>query len=285
MHPISATLITYNEEQNIAGALESLYWVDEIVVVDSGSVDKTLDICRRFTDKIFQRDWTGYVDQKNFAVEKALHDWILSLDADERVSPELRIEIEALASSEIRCSGYRIPRVAYFMGRWIRHGIWWRDTIDSGSPTAVAEKIERSVPVLELMSVSCSDDISSSGSGMREISRSDVDEIFREAENKHLVTRPFRNDKDRSRTDGICFCCDDCCCYFLDPTDACDRGDLVESTDIEECLNCGACEDVCYFGARKMKEGELIIDRESCYGCGLCVDVCPYDCVVMVPLG
>ncbi len=127
MHPISATLITYNEERNIAGALESLSWVDEIVVVDSGSCDRTLEICRRFTDRIFHRDWTGYVDQKNFAVDKALHDWIFSLDADERVSPELRAEIQALEPAESRCSGYRIPRVAFFMGRWIKHGIWYPD--------------------------------------------------------------------------------------------------------------------------------------------------------------
>jgi len=127
MHPISATLITYNEEQSIAKALESLSWVDEIVVVDSGSSDTTLEICRRFTDKIFHRDWTGYVDQKSFAVEKALHDWIISLDADERVSPELQAEIRSFAPGEIRCSGYRIPRVAFFMGRWIKHGIWYPD--------------------------------------------------------------------------------------------------------------------------------------------------------------
>ncbi len=127
MHPISAALITCNEEQNIAGALESLSWVNEIVVVDSGSSDSTLEICRRFTDKIFHRNWTGYVDQKNYAVEKALHNWIFSLDADERVSPELRAEIEALEREEIRCSGYRIPRVAFFMGRWIRHGTWYPD--------------------------------------------------------------------------------------------------------------------------------------------------------------
>jgi len=127
MHPISATLITYNEEQNIAGALESLSWVDEIVVVDSGSSDTTLEICRRYTEKIYHRDWTGYVDQKNFAVEKALHDWIFSLDADERVSPELRSEIQALSTGDILCHGYRIPRVAFFMGRWIKHGNWYPD--------------------------------------------------------------------------------------------------------------------------------------------------------------
>jgi glycosyltransferase involved in cell wall biosynthesis len=127
MQPISATIIAFNEEHNIREALQSLSWADEIVVVDSGSSDSTLDICREFTDKIFQRAWTGYVDQKNFAVEKAHHDWIFSLDADERVSPELCKEIRTLAGSGFGKPGYRIPRVAFFMGRWIRHGDWYPD--------------------------------------------------------------------------------------------------------------------------------------------------------------
>ncbi len=127
MQPISATLITYNEERNIAEALQSLSWVDEIVVIDSGSSDATLEICRRFTDRIIHRDWTGYVDQKNFAVERACNDWIFSLDADERSSPELSIEIQKLATQGFRNHGYRIPRVAFFMGRWIRHGDWYPD--------------------------------------------------------------------------------------------------------------------------------------------------------------
>ncbi|MBN2318375.1 MAG: glycosyltransferase family 2 protein [Acidobacteria bacterium] len=127
MPPISATIITCNEERNIAEALESLSWVDEIIVVDSGSEDATLDICRRFTDKIYYRDWTGYVDQKNYAVEKACNDWILSLDADERVSPKLQDEIEALNRKGFRESGYRIPRATFFMGRWIKHGDWYPD--------------------------------------------------------------------------------------------------------------------------------------------------------------
>jgi glycosyltransferase involved in cell wall biosynthesis len=127
MLPISATLITYNEEHNIAEAIRSLSWASEIVVVDSGSSDATLEICRKFTDKIFHRDWTGYVDQKNFAVEKARHDWIFSLDADERVSPGLCREILDLAGKGFASSGYRIPRVAFFMGRWIRHGEWYPD--------------------------------------------------------------------------------------------------------------------------------------------------------------
>ena len=127
MHPISATVITCNEEHNIAGALQSLSWADEIIVVDSGSEDATLDICRRFTDKIYHRDWTGYVDQKNFAVEKACNDWIFSLDADERVSRQLQGEVGILARNGFSASGYRVPRTAFFMGRWIKHGDWYPD--------------------------------------------------------------------------------------------------------------------------------------------------------------
>ena len=127
MEPISAALITFNEEINIRGALESVSWTDEIVVVDSGSSDATLEICRSFTDRVFHRDWSGFVDQKTFAVEKARHDWILSLDADERLSPTLIAEIQGLRRSGFSAPGYRIPRAAFFMGRWIRHGDWYPD--------------------------------------------------------------------------------------------------------------------------------------------------------------
>jgi glycosyltransferase involved in cell wall biosynthesis len=127
MQPISATVITYNEEHNIREALQSISWVNEIIVVDSGSSDDTVAICRGFTDKIFHREWTGYVDQKNYAVDRAGNDWILSLDADERSSPELCGEVRELARAGFRCPGYRIPRVTFFMGRWIRHGDWYPD--------------------------------------------------------------------------------------------------------------------------------------------------------------
>jgi len=127
MQPISATLITYNEEHNIAQALQALSWVDEIVVVDSGSRDETVEICRRFTDRIFYREWTGYADQKNFALTKARNDWILALDADERPSAELCREIQDLARKGFPKRAYRIPRVAFFMDRWIRHGDWYPD--------------------------------------------------------------------------------------------------------------------------------------------------------------
>jgi len=127
MPRISATVITFNEEANISEALESLGWADEIVVVDSGSTDETLEICRKHGVTLHSRSWTGYVDQKNYAVEKATNDWIFSLDADERVSPALKREIEGLLSAGPRHAGYRIPRVACFMGRWIRHGDWYPD--------------------------------------------------------------------------------------------------------------------------------------------------------------
>ncbi len=127
MEPVSATVITCNEEANIEEALQSLDWADEIVIVDSGSRDRTLDICNRYTDRIFTRSWSGFVDQKAHAVTCAKHDWIISLDADERIGPELKIEISRLRREGFRCAGYRIPRVAFFMGRWIRHGDWYPD--------------------------------------------------------------------------------------------------------------------------------------------------------------
>jgi glycosyltransferase involved in cell wall biosynthesis len=127
MEPISAALITHNEESNIEEALQSLAWTDEIVVVDSGSTDKTVEICRRHTDRIFSRAWTGFVDQKSHAVAMASHNWILSLDADERIGPELCREIEQLRRTGLQCVGYRMPRVAFFMGQWIRHGDWYPD--------------------------------------------------------------------------------------------------------------------------------------------------------------
>jgi glycosyltransferase involved in cell wall biosynthesis len=127
MAKISAALITFNEERNIEDALRSVAWADEIVVVDAGSRDATREICRRYTDRILHRDWTGFVDQKTFAVQQAENDWIFSLDADERASPELQAEIRAVRDAGPDRPGYRMPRVAFFMGRWIRHGDWYPD--------------------------------------------------------------------------------------------------------------------------------------------------------------
>jgi ferredoxin len=123
---------------------------------------------------------------------------------------------------------------------------------------------------------------SADGSHKKKASRATVDAILAEAREKHLVPRPFRNE-DRSQVDGICFCCNDCCGYFLGLHEPCDKGDLIERTNVKLCESCGACEKACYFGARTIDgEGQLAIDQEKCYGCGLCVDVCPMDCVKMV---
>lgn len=125
---ISAVIITYNEEQRLEGALWSLKGVaSEIIVVDCHSTDGTVRLARRYTERIFERDWTNYADQKNFGNSQAVHPWILSLDADERLSPELRAEILELAKAEPSEDAFSIPRLVYYLGRWIRHSGWYPD--------------------------------------------------------------------------------------------------------------------------------------------------------------
>ena len=125
--PVTATVITFNEAANIEAALASLSWADEIIVVDSQSADRTTEIARKFTDKVIVRPWPGYVAQKNFAAEQARHDWIFSLDADERVTPELAAEIKTTLAREPSAAGYRVPRVTFHLGRWIRSTDWYPD--------------------------------------------------------------------------------------------------------------------------------------------------------------
>ena len=127
MPKLSVTVITKDEEENLARALESVSWADEIVVVDCGSQDGTTDVAYRFTNRVSVRPWTSYGDQKNHAAELASHDWIFSLDADERVSSELAAEILVLIATEPDHRGYRVPRVAFHLGRWIRSTDWYPD--------------------------------------------------------------------------------------------------------------------------------------------------------------
>jgi glycosyltransferase involved in cell wall biosynthesis len=124
---LSVTVITKNEASDIEAALQSVAWADEIVVVDSGSADDTVALARRHTDRVVLRDWPGYPAQKNHAASIASHDWILSLDADERVTPELAREIQALMAANPADAGYRIPRVTWHLGRWIRTTDWYPD--------------------------------------------------------------------------------------------------------------------------------------------------------------
>jgi len=125
---ITATVITLNEEHNIAAALESLAWADEIIVVDSESDDRTVEIALRFTERVFVRPWPGYSAQKNFASEQARNDWIFSLDADERVSEELAHAITELKNaSEPDAAAFQMSRLTFYLGRWIKHSGWHPD--------------------------------------------------------------------------------------------------------------------------------------------------------------
>ena len=144
---LSVVLITYNEESNLARTLESVRPLvrdgqGEIIIVDSGSTDRTLEIARSFDAKVFSESWKGFAAQKNSAIEKATGDWILSLDADEEVSPDLACEILQVLShppqvhkrkqadatlAPIFINGVWMPRKNYFLGRWIRHGGFWPD--------------------------------------------------------------------------------------------------------------------------------------------------------------
>ncbi len=124
---ISATIISLNEERNLPRLLESLICVDEIVVVDSGSTDRTVEIARRYGARVIENPWPGYAKQKNFAAAQATHDWILSLDADEALSDNLGAEILELKAGEPSVAGYRFPRLAQYLGHWIHHSGWYPD--------------------------------------------------------------------------------------------------------------------------------------------------------------
>lgn len=124
---LSVAIITLNEEAIIRRTLESVRWADEIIVLDSGSTDRTVSICREFTDKVFHQDWLGFSGQKNAAIDRASGDWVLSLDADEPIEPGLAAEIREILASPGAHDGYRIPRKTFFLGKWIRRGGWYPD--------------------------------------------------------------------------------------------------------------------------------------------------------------
>jgi glycosyltransferase involved in cell wall biosynthesis len=119
---LSVVVVTQNEEERIRACLESASWADELIVVDAESSDKTATVARELTDHVFVRPWPGFAAQKNFGLEQARGDWILSLDADELVSIPLRQEIAAILAGGGEHAGYAIPRRNVFWGRWIRHG-------------------------------------------------------------------------------------------------------------------------------------------------------------------
>jgi glycosyltransferase involved in cell wall biosynthesis len=132
---ISACLIVFNEEKNLERCLRSIApVVDDIVVVDSGSTDRTLEIARSFSARIVEQPWLGYVGQKNLALDQTLHPWVLSIDADEELSPELaeaitRLRHDPAADAANAPNGYTVSRLVFYRGKWIRHGDWYPDRL------------------------------------------------------------------------------------------------------------------------------------------------------------
>ena len=129
MKKLSVTIITKNEEKNIKRCLESVKWADEIIVLDTNSTDRTVEICRQFTDQVFCVDWHGYGKQKNLCSERASHDWILNIDSDEEISPDGAEEIRAVLLGDSKHAVYDFPRKNFFAQRWVRYGGWYPDRI------------------------------------------------------------------------------------------------------------------------------------------------------------
>ncbi len=124
---ITATIIAENEERKIARAIESLRCCDEIIVLDSGSVDRTIELAANLGARVIEHPWKGYAEQKNWAAEQATHDWVLSIDADEALSEALEGEIWNVKKNGPRYDAYTMPRLAQYMGRWILHSGWHPD--------------------------------------------------------------------------------------------------------------------------------------------------------------
>lgn len=122
---LSATVIALNEEKDLPRCLKSLQFCDEVIVVDSGSTDKTVEIAKKFGAKVIQEPWHGYGAQKNFAMQHAKNEWVLNLDADEAVTPELKEEILKEINSSNSAAGYFIARKTFYLGKWVRFGGWY----------------------------------------------------------------------------------------------------------------------------------------------------------------
>jgi glycosyltransferase involved in cell wall biosynthesis len=127
MPRVSVFIIALNQEANIGPCLESAGFADEIVVVDTGSRDRTVELARAYTDRVLESPWLGFAGTKNFALEQTRMEWVFSLDTDERVPPGLREEVRAVVQADGPASGYRAPRKNYFCGRWIKHLGWYPD--------------------------------------------------------------------------------------------------------------------------------------------------------------
>jgi glycosyltransferase involved in cell wall biosynthesis len=148
---ISATIITFNEERNVARVIESLRCCDEILVLDSGSNDRTVEIANKLGARVVEASWHGYAAQKNIAAELAAYDWILALDADESLSEALEAEIWQIKKTGPKYDGFTVPRMAQYLGRWILHSGWYPDRkvrlFDRRKASWVGEFVHESVRV------------------------------------------------------------------------------------------------------------------------------------------
>jgi glycosyltransferase involved in cell wall biosynthesis len=124
---LSVAIVTFNEEENLARTLASVAWADQIIVIDSGSSDRTVEIARSFNTTVLERPWPGFAAQKNFAISQCTGDWILTLDADEELSPELQQQIRQTISSQPAAHAFYLKRRNFFLGRWIKHGGFYPD--------------------------------------------------------------------------------------------------------------------------------------------------------------
>ena len=125
---LSVIIISKNESEHIGRCLESVSWADEIIVLDSGSTDDTVSICKQFTPHVYETDWPGFGPQKQRALDKAIGTWILSIDSDEQISEDLKIEIQQAMKTD-NIAGFEIPRLSSYCGRQMKHGGWWPDHV------------------------------------------------------------------------------------------------------------------------------------------------------------
>lgn len=148
---LSVVIVTHNADRTLARCLESIRWADEIIVVDDGSTDETVSIARAATQHVLYRPWTGYADQKNFAVEQATRAWVLILDADESVSEELRRDIARVLDTDPPLAGYDIPRLEHYFGRPIRYAVgyphWQRRLFRRGHGRLQARRVHETLDV------------------------------------------------------------------------------------------------------------------------------------------
>lgn len=129
MSNVSVTIITLNEESNLPACLDSVKWADEIIVVDSKSQDRTVEIAQNFGCKVFINPWTGHKEQKNVAVDQTSHEWVMSVDADEQLTPEIHREVCKIIADSKSLDGYTFPRKNFFLGKWMRYGGWHPDNV------------------------------------------------------------------------------------------------------------------------------------------------------------